>query len=58
MKKYIVILAIAALGLQSCSLDEHPESFPNRESFYQTETQCIAAMNACYLPLSKLSPAP
>ena len=54
MKKYIVILAIAALGLQSCSLDEHPESFPNRESFYQTETQCIAAMNACYLPLSKL----
>jgi hypothetical protein len=49
----LAALAIFALGISSCSkfLDEQPESFTNAATFYQTEAQAQAAVNACYLKL-------
>ncbi len=40
--------------LGSCSLQEDPTSFVNRKSFYQNESQCIAAVNSCYMPIAAI----
>mgnify|MGYP000256000816 CR=1 FL=1 len=49
------ILALFAAGLlASCSLAEEPTSFVNRKSFYQNESQCIAALNSCYMPVNSI----
>lgn len=54
MKKRIVYIISLALGLCSCSLEEHPTSFPTRDNFYNTPNQCRAALDGCYLPLNKI----
>ncbi|MGM9753822.1 MAG: hypothetical protein ACI3ZK_07230 [Candidatus Cryptobacteroides sp.] len=54
MKKRIVYIISLALGLCSCSLEEHPTSFPTRDNFYNTPSQCRAALDGCYLPLNKI----
>lgn len=49
------ILALFAAGLlASCSLAEEPTSFVNRKSFYRNESQCIAALNSCYMPVNSI----
>lgn len=35
----------------SCSLEENPESYITKETFYQTEEQCWSALRAIYTPL-------
>ena len=52
MKKNI--LFIASILLCSCSLEEKPTSFVNGDNYFETETQCISALNGCYLPLSSI----
>ena len=52
--KSIIALTIFAVLLSSCSLDEKPSSFPNRDSYYLNESQCISAINACYIPLNSI----
>ena len=52
MKK-IYYIAIALL-VSACSLEETPTSFVNSDRFYENETQCIAALNSCYLPLASI----
>ena len=54
MKKTIIPYLAAGLLLSACSLEEHPSSFSTRDNFYQTESQCISAVNGCYAPLSSL----
>lgn len=54
MKKRVLSIIILLLGLCSCSLDEHPTSFPVRNNFYNTYSQCRAALDGCYLPLTKI----
>ena len=49
------ILTLLAAGLfASCSLTEEPTSFVNRKSFYKNESQCIAALNSCYMPANAI----
>lgn len=52
MKKYIYILTIILAS--GCSLEEIPTSFVNSYGFYENKTQCVAALNACYLPLASI----
>lgn len=56
--KQIKIIAIISciICLSSCSkfLEEKPQSFTNASTFYQTEAQAQAAVNACYLRLYNL----
>lgn len=53
MKKNILVAVIALLAV-SCSLKEEPTSFVSRDQYYNNETQCIAALNGCYLPLASI----
>ncbi|MBP5538855.1 MAG: RagB/SusD family nutrient uptake outer membrane protein [Bacteroidales bacterium] len=52
MKNYIFSAMTAVLILSACSLKENPTSFVNRTNYYGNETQCIAALNGCYLPMA------
>lgn len=52
MKK-ILFVALTVL-FSACSLKEHPSSFVNAETYYENKTQCIAALNGCYLSLSNI----
>ncbi len=45
---FLVVLA------SGCSLKETPKSFVSRKNYYNTETQCIAALNGCYAPLASI----
>lgn len=47
IKKYTILLSAAFL-FAACSLDETPEHFVSRDNFYNTETECEAALNSCY----------
>jgi len=38
----------------NCSLDESASSFESPETFYQTEAQCVAGLNSCYIPLRSI----
>lgn len=53
MKKILYTIAIIALAA-GCSLNEIPESFVDRDTFYKTESQCNAALNGCYIPLKSI----
>lgn len=54
-KIYISLLFVVALfGSVSCSLQEDPEYFVNRNDFYKNREQCIAAINACYNKLNSI----
>jgi hypothetical protein len=50
------ILSFTLVGLlfAGCSLEETPTSFTNSDNFYKTESQCIAALNSCYIPLKSI----
>ena len=51
MKRFfIAVLAISAL-LISCSLEEDPQGYVTKETFYKTEDQCYSALRACYTPI-------
>ena len=52
MKKlYYIVIAVL---VSACSLEETPTSFVNSDRFYENETQCIASLNSCYLPLASI----
>lgn len=40
--------------LCSCSLKENMRSYATPQNYYQTEVQCIAALNGCYQPLRSI----
>ena len=52
MKKLYVLISFAALlsGAVSCSLKEEADAFATPDTFFQTEAQCKAALNGCYIP--------
>ncbi|MCQ2135523.1 MAG: RagB/SusD family nutrient uptake outer membrane protein [Bacteroidales bacterium] len=54
MKRYIIIIATCVAALCSCSLVEKPTSFVNRDNYYGNRTQCVSALNGCYLPMSSI----
>ena len=54
MKNRLIILLLLLGGVQSCSLDEKMVSSSRPEAYYQTEAQCIAALNGCYNPLRSI----
>lgn len=52
---YLLLLG-GSLTLGSCSklLEEEPHSFVNGDGFFKTESQCIAALNGCYMDLTNI----
>jgi hypothetical protein len=50
----IISFALASLLLAGCSLEETPTSFTSSDKFYQSEAQCISALNSCYIPLKSI----
>lgn len=55
MKRTVNILSLAVAVLAvSCSLDEKMRSQTTPEDYYQTESQCMAGLNACYQPLRNI----
>lgn len=54
MKRYIILLTAICFSAVSCSLKEEPTSFPSRTNYYNTRSQCIAALNGCYLPAASI----
>lgn len=53
MKK-ITIYILALIATAACSLEEVPTSFVNRDSYYDTETQCKTSLWGCYRPLATI----
>lgn len=54
MKQKNILILLACLSLCACSLEEKPTSFSTRENFYDTYSQCRAALDGCYMPLNKI----
>lgn len=50
----IISFALACLLFAGCSLEETPTSFTSSDKFYQSEAQCISALNSCYIPLKSI----
>ena len=51
MKHSVIFSAISILALfSSCSLEEIPQGYVTRETFYKTEEQCLSALRAVYTP--------
>ena len=51
MKRFIIaVISISAL-FSSCSLEENPQGYVTKESFYKTEEQCYSALRGCYTPI-------
>lgn len=46
--------AAAALLFSACDLDEHPTSFVGPRDYYKTQAQCLAGLNACYMPINSI----
>ena len=40
--------------LTSCSLEEDTSSLTDSEKFYKTKSQCVAALNSCYMPIKSM----
>lgn len=53
-KSIMLALAISAVSVSSCSLEENPSSFVSPKNFYKTKEQCIASLNSCYIPLKSI----
>ena len=52
MKRILIYMATAVLALVSCNaLKENPDSFVQRENWYQTPIQCRTTLNSCYFDL-------
>lgn len=58
MKKYfnilLFIVVVSTLGSCKKVLEESPKGFVTLEQFYQNESQCVAALNGCYSPLTSI----
>lgn len=57
MKQILNIVLAAAIALPifwGCSLDEDTSSLTTSENFYKNAAQCLAGVNACYIPLNSL----
>ena len=55
LKYLFTTIAVAVSTVfSSCSLEEEVESFTQPETFYQTQSQCVAALNSCYIPLKSI----
>ena len=55
LKKYLLAAtATAALLFSACDLDEHPTSFVGPKEYYKTRAQCLAGLNACYIPINSI----
>ena len=56
IRKTITLLSVAAGAsfAGSCSLDEQPSSFIGSSDYYRTPQQCVAGLNACYIPLKTI----
>ena len=55
LKKYLLAAtATAALLFSACDLDEHPTSFVGPKDYYKTRAQCLAGLNACYIPINSI----
>lgn len=56
MKKYIIVLLAATLGLSSCEdfLTVVPETQLSSATFFKTETDFVQAVNAAYAPLRNI----
>lgn len=54
IKNTYLLLTTSLVVLCSCSLREEPTSFVNRQSFYKNESQCISALNSCYIPVTAI----
>lgn len=52
--KYIIAFFPALLALSSCDLNEDTSGFSTSGNFYKTHSQCVAALNSCYMPLKSL----
>lgn len=51
MKRILFITFILSLFVSACSLEENPEGYVTKETFYQTEEQCWSALRSLYTPL-------
>ena len=55
LKKYLLAAtATATLLFSACDLDEHPTSFVGPKEYYKTRAQCLAGLNACYIPINSI----
>lgn len=54
MKVKYIFMALAGLLMISCDLQEDASGFSTPEKFYKTRSQCVAALNYCYIPLKSL----
>lgn len=56
MKKYIIVLLAATMGLSSCDdfLTVIPETSLSSATFFKTETDFVQAVNASYVPLRSI----
>lgn len=55
IKKYCFWLLAVVVVFSSCAdLDEHPASFENSSTYYQTPAQCITGLNGLYTPLRSI----
>lgn len=51
MKRILFTTLILSLFVSACSLEENPEGYVTKETFYQTEEQCWSALRSLYTPL-------
>ena len=51
MKRTIFISFMLTVLFSACSLEENPQGYVTRESFYKTEIQCWSALRSLYTPL-------
>ncbi|MBV7529750.1 RagB/SusD family nutrient uptake outer membrane protein [Chitinophaga sp. sic0106] len=53
-RNIFLLLILAATMFSGCKklLEEDPASFVSPDTFFETENQCVAALNGCYIPLT------
>ncbi len=49
-----IMIALVGLSACGCTLIEEPSSFVGSTDYYQNRQQCIAGLNACYIPLKDI----
>ncbi len=50
----LLVSFMILIGFCSCSLEENPEMFVNKDGFYKNREQCVSAVNSCYSSLSRI----
>ena len=51
---YTLMMSVIVFASVSCSLEEDPEYFVNKDDFYKNKEQCVSAVNACYNKLNSI----